>query len=329
MTVLLAAAAGTMLWLLVMGAVVYVRRMPRYRTQRRMTRMIQAAEEERREVGRQKEKIARDARESGVQPHRSIQEIPFFERVAAPAMQALEAKLAFLAPKELHGMLEQMLFLSGMQEKWSIQRLIACWVLSVALGGLLALLAIRSASSLLIPQQIAILLLGIGAGAGAPFLALQSAIRQRKAALRRQLPAFLDLLCVSVQAGLSFDGAVAKIVSRMKGVLVEEFQRMLRDTSMGTTRQRALTQMAKRCDIEEVYLFATSIIQADRLGTSMGRTLKIQADNMRERHRQYVRAEAMRAPVKIIFPMILFIFPSIFVMVLLPAVLSLLKSLGK
>ena len=327
--ILLAALAGTMLWLLVVGTVIYLRRMPRFRAQRRMARMIRDAEEERREADRQRQEAAKEAQGPGAKQHRTLREIPFLERVALPLMQSVESKLVLLAPRELHGMLEEMLFLAGKQEKWSIQRLLACWVLSVALGGLLALLVIRSSTELLLPQEIAILLLGLGVGAAVPFLVLQSAIRQRKAALRRQLPEFLDLLCVSVQAGLSFDGAVTKIVSRMKGVLVEEFRRMLRDIGMGVTRQRALTQMARRCDIEEVYLFTTSIIQADRLGTSMGRTLKIQADNMRDRHRQYVRAEAVRAPVKIIVPMILFIFPSIFVMVLVPAVLALLKSLDR
>lgn len=327
--ILLAALAGTMLWLLVVGTVICLWGTPRFRTELRMTRMIREAEEERREANRQRQDAAKEAQEPGAKQHRTLREIPFWERVALPLLQAVESKLVLLAPRELHGMLEHMLFLAGKQETWSIQRLLACWVLSVALGGLLALLVIRSSSELLLPQEIAILLLGSGVGAAVPFLLLQSAIRQRKAALRRQLPEFLDLLCVSVQAGLSFDGAVTKIVGRMKGVLVEEFRRMLRDIGMGVTRQRALTQMARRCDIEEVYLFTTSIIQADRLGTSMGRTLKIQADNMRDRHRQYVRAEAVRAPVKIIFPMILFIFPSIFVMVLFPAVLALLKALDR
>ena len=192
----------------------------------------------------------------------------------------------------------------------------------------LALLVIYK-GDLRLSQQIAVLILGLVMGGLVPFLALQSAIRRRKAALRRQLPDFLDFLCVSVQAGLSFDGAVAKIVSRMKGPLVDEFSRMLRDMGLGMTRQRTLSQLAKRCDLEEVYLFTSSVIQAEHLGTSMSKTLKTQADNMRDRHRQAVRTLAMQAPIKIIFPMVFFIFPSIFVMVVFPAALSLLKSLGK
>ena len=94
------------------------------------------------------------------------------------------------------------------------------------------------------------------------------------------------------------------------------------------THQYALTNLAKRCDLEEVYLFTTSVIQAEKLGTSMTSTLKQQADNMRDRHRQWVKAQALKAPVKIIFPMVLFIFPSIFVVLLFPAVLTILRTLG-
>ena len=103
---------------------------------------------------------------------------------------------------------------------------------------------------------------------------------------------------------------------------------MQNDVSLGMTHQYALTNLAKRCDIEEVYLFTTSIIQAEKLGTSMTRTLQVQADNMRDRHRQAVKAEALKAPVKIIFPMVMFIFPSIFVVLLFPAMLTLLRTLG-
>ena len=104
---------------------------------------------------------------------------------------------------------------------------------------------------------------------------------------------------------------------------------MLRDMSMGMNRQRTLNQLARRCDLEEIYLFTASVIQAEHLGTSMARTLKQQADNMRDRHRQNVRALALKAPIKILFPMILFIFPSIFVMMVLPVALTLLKSLAR
>jgi tight adherence protein C len=291
-----------------------------------MGQMIADAEKERNEA--QKTKMRLVAVDNTTVDHRTMAEMSFKERVIQPIISGLEARLMQFAPQELRNMMEQMLFRLGVQEQWSVKRLAAGWVISVSLGFLLAMLIVYK-SDLQFSQQVALLALGVTAGAVVPFMALQSAIRQRKAQLRRQLPEFLDFLCVSVQAGLSFDGAVAKIASRMKGPLIDEFRRMLRDMSLGMTRQRTLTQLAKRCDLEEIYLFTSSVIQAEHLGTSMSKTLKTQADNMRDRHRQAVRTAAMQAPIKIIFPMVFFIFPSIFVMVVFPAALSLLKSLGK
>ena len=126
---------------------------------------------------------------------------------------------------------------------------------------------------------------------------------------------------------MSFDSGIAKIVDRMKGPFIEECQRMQRDVRMGMMRKHSLQQMARRCDVQEVYLFTTSIIQAERLGTSIANTLVEQASNMRERRRQAAKAEALRAPVKIVFPLVLFIFPALFVIVLLPSLLFLLKNM--
>ena len=104
---------------------------------------------------------------------------------------------------------------------------------------------------------------------------------------------------------------------------------MLEDVRMGLPRRQALRMMGERCEVQEVALFVTAIIQAERLGTSLGKTLNNQAINMRERRRQAVKAEAMKAPVKMIFPLVLFIFPSVFVIVLLPALLNMMKNFIK
>lgn len=141
------------------------------------------------------------------------------------------------------------------------------------------------------------------------------------------MPEILDLLCVSVQAGLSFDAALRRIVDKMSGPLVDECGRMLEDVRMGLPRRQSLRMLADRCEVQDVTLFCTAIIQAERLGTGIGKTLSNQSANMRERRRQAVKAEAMKAPVKMLLPLVLFIFPALFVIVLLPSLLSLLKNL--
>ena len=260
---------------------------------------------------------------------RRYDETSFVNRVLRPMLKALSEQLSHFAPSELSGMLENQIFRMGKQDSWSVTHLAACWVLSVAAGFFLTLMFVISKPELLYPQGFIMMIMGTVGGAVLPFFILQSIIKQRKEKLRNSLPEFIDLVCISVQAGLSFDAAVSKITDRMKGPLSEEFLRMARDIRHGMTRQRSLTQLAKRCDIEEMYLFTTSVIQADKLGTSMGRTLKLQADNMRDRYRQTIKAKAMKAPVKIIFPMVIFIFPSIFVIVLLPIVMNIASSFGK
>lgn len=323
---ILTAAMITALMMVMLFLLVYAARRPQMQTQQHLEKMIAEAEAQRMTMKRQKRKLVEPGKESD---YNNVREQSFRERIIHPLTTAVESWLMHFAPREMRNMLEDMLIHLGMQEQWSVNRLAAGWVLGVVAGGVVSLLIIYGFSPLHLIQQIAIVGLGLLSGALIPFLLLQSAIRQRKKEIRRQLPEFLDFLCVSVQAGLSFEGAVAKIVNRMKGPLMDEFRRMLRDMGLGMNRQRTLTQLAKRCDIEEIYLFTASVIQAEHLGTSVSRTLKTQADNMRDRHRQTVRATALKAPVKIVFPMILFIFPSIFVMVVFPSALTLLRSLSK
>ena len=299
------------------------RQTPAARVHQRMQLLIKRAEEERAKNARLKQ-----AEQPKVVVKKTSSRPSFFQRVIKPILLWTEDKLHQLTPSSIISMFENRIFRAGKQGVWSVKRLAACWILSIA-AGFFAALMILPELNLNFTHKILVLMFGTIFGAALPFLVLNSKIRKRQKELKKQLPEFLDLLCVSVQAGLSFDGAVAKIVMQMKGSLIDEFKHMQDDIKFGMTKQYAMTQMAKRCDLEEVYLFTTSIIQAEKLGTSMSQTLRIQADNMRERHRQYVKTEAMKAPVKILFPMVLFIFPSIFVVLLFPALLTLIKTLGK
>lgn len=257
---------------------------------------------------------------------KTLSDIPFVERTISPLFQSVARFLMLFAPKGIHERLERRIMLAGKQGVWSVRAFVCGWVLSVAVCLLLAFYFL-SGVELPFVQRTALVVLGGVMGALLPFAVLNSIIRERQKQILRQLPEFLDLLCVSVQAGLSFDSGIAKIVDRMKGPFVEECQRMQRDVRMGMMRKHSLQQMARRCDVQEVYLFTTSIIQAERLGTSIANTLVEQANNMRERRRQAAKAEALRAPVKIVFPLVLFIFPALFVIVLLPSLLFLLKNM--
>ena len=302
----------------------YSKQTPEAQLRRRLDIMIERAEEKRAKISQLLDQQNNAPKTESTVSDDTLTKKEFFERIFSSILYDLESRLQKLAPTELVKVIEDQIFNAGKQGVWSVRRLAAFWVLSFTSGTILALWLVRN-SNFQLSQEIIIMSFGMIFGAILPFVIINAKIKQRKKELRKQLPSFLDLLCVSVQAGLSFDGAVAKIVSRMKGTLVDEFKRMQNDVNLGITHQYALTQMAKRCDLEEVYLFASSVIQAERLGTSMSNTLKMQADNMRDRRRQYIKAEALKAPVKILFPMILFIFPSIFVVFLVPTLLFLMK----
>lgn len=243
-----------------------------------------------------------------------------------PSIRAWEKKLLRLAPQAIKDMMEYRILLAGKQGIWNVQSFIGIWLLAMA-GMLLLSMQITSSLQIAFIQKRMMNVLALFVGGAVPFAFLNTLIRKRQALILHQLPELLDLLCVSVQAGLSFEGAMSKIIGRMKGPLIDEFERMQHDTRMGMTRRHAMQSLAKRCDVQEVYLFVTAVIQAERLGTSMGKTLVNQADNMRERRRQNAKAEALKAPVKIIFPLVMFIFPALFVVVLLPTLLTLMKNL--
>lgn len=323
------AAISSFLWFLFLVFLFRLKQTPEAQLRKRLNAMIDQAE------GSRAPKLKKNITPTTVRVSEGVPQLvvqrpreALYDRIVKPVVTALEERLQKLAPAAIREQIEDKLFRAGKLGSWSVARLATVWCLSIALFAGLAIFLIHYRPGFNPAQRILIMCLSLFMGAAIPFAVLNSKIRQRQKAIRKQLPEFLDMLCVSVQAGLSFDGAVAKMIKRMKGPLIDEFRRMQHDVSLGMTHQYALTNLAKRCDLEEVYLFTTSIIQAEKLGTSMTRTLKVQADNMRDRHRQRVKTEAMKAPVKILFPMVIFIFPSMFVVLLFPAIYTLIQNLS-
>jgi len=162
----------------------------------------------------------------------------------------------------------------------------------------------------------------------APDYGLTLKARGRKERVRAELPDALDLLAVSVEAGLGFDGALAKIKEHMDGPLAEEFALMLSEMRIGESRQEALKRLSDRVDVPELSAFTRAIIQADQLGTSLGRILRVQAADARLRRQAAAEEKAMKAPIKMLFPTVLFIFPAMFLVILGPALLNIQELFG-
>jgi tight adherence protein C len=163
------------------------------------------------------------------------------------------------------------------------------------------------------------------AGFFAPDYFVNVKARTRRERVRADLPDALDLLAVSVEAGLGFDGAIAKITEHMEGPLADEFGLTLGEMRIGESRQDALKRMSDRVDAPELSSFTRAIIQADQLGTSLGRILRVQAADSRLRRQAAAEEKAMKAPIKMLFPTVLFIFPAIFLVILGPAFMNLEK----
>jgi tight adherence protein C len=158
-----------------------------------------------------------------------------------------------------------------------------------------------------------------------PSFVLNAKVRSRQAAVASELPDALDLLSVSVEAGLGFDGAVQKLTEHMKGPLIEEFELALGEMRIGESRVEALKKMAERSASQEMASFVRAIIQADQLGISLGRILRIQAGDTRLKRQLLAEEKAMKAPIKMLFPTVAFIFPAMFIVILGPAFLNLSK----
>lgn len=167
-----------------------------------------------------------------------------------------------------------------------------------------------------------LLILSIATASFLPHFYLKQKIKQRYKSAVRELPDVLDLLTVSLEAGLGFDSALSKLVSKKQGVLADEFHRCLEEIRLGKTRREALSGVRDRLEVDEIKILISSIIQAEKLGIGMVQVLRIQSAEVRDQRKQRAEEEAMKAPIKMLFPLVLFIFPSIFIVLLGPAILQ-------
>ena len=164
-----------------------------------------------------------------------------------------------------------------------------------------------------------------GVGFIVPDFVISGKARSRKDRIRAELPDALDLMAVSVEAGMGFDGAISKLTEHMHGPLADEFALTLGEIRIGESRQDALKKLADRNGTPELSSFVRSIIQADQLGISLGRILRVQATDSRLKRQAAAEEKAMKAPIKMLFPTVLFIFPAMFLVILGPAFLNLSK----
>jgi tight adherence protein C len=249
--------------------------------------------------------------------------VRFKERVLVPAVERLAALALRINPKASADAIGTRLIAAGISSRVSPSQFLAVKS-GAALGGVLFALAFGVAVAPVAGVLLAPVCAGVGFFAPESFLSMK--IKGRRERIRSELPDALDLLAVSVEAGLGLDGAIAKLTEHMDGSLVEEFALTLNEMRIGEARQDALKKMAERVPAPELASFVRSVLQADQLGISLGRILRVQAADSRLRRQAAAEEKAMKAPIKMLFPTALFIFPAMFLVVLGPAVLTFTKA---
>jgi tight adherence protein C len=177
------------------------------------------------------------------------------------------------------------------------------------------------------PFNIFYLLLAAVGGYALPQFILSKRVHARQEDILLNLPYSIDILSISVEAGMGFDAGVGYTMRKIKGPLAEEFAKTLNEIRLGKPRLEALEDLGNRTGVEELKTFITAVVHASRLGGSITNTLRIQADSIRVRRRQRAQERAMKAPVKMVFPLVLFIFPALFVVILGPAGISIWQQL--
>jgi tight adherence protein C len=253
-----------------------------------------------------------------------VPEEPFFQRVVSPLLTNMSRWMVRITPVGWRNSLRRKLLLAGNPGGLETGQFLALYLLITIVLTFLAFLMARGTE-----KQLLFGVIGLGFGLVVPDFWLKRRIQAREVAMRKALPSFLDLLTVSVEAGLGFDAALARVTTRESGPLAEEFQRVLQEIRMGKPRRDALKDLGGRTEVKELSGFVAALVQADQLGVSIGNVLRVQAQQMRRSRRQRAEEAAMKAPIKMLFPLVFFIFPSLFIVLLGPAVIQMVETFGQ
>jgi len=253
---------------------------------------------------------------------------PLKERAVAPLVDGVTGLGRRFTPVGYVEKVKQKLIYAGKPDQAAVDRFLGIRVVTVGLAVLVFLLlfvfnllGLTGNLRLAVPG---LLILGLILG---PDSILNRQVEERQHEIQITLPDVMDLLTISVEAGLGFEQAIDRVVNSVPGPLSDEFTRMLGETRAGASRSDAMRAMDERCNVPELRSFVMAIIQADQFGVSIGRVLRGQADEMRIKRRQLAQERAQKAPVKMLIPMVFCIFPALFLVILGPAMISISKNL--
>ena len=251
---------------------------------------------------------------------------PLLSRVLKPLGSGALSSISALTPKNYVMRIHHQLLLAGKSQTIRAEEFITAQILATAFGLVVALLILVFAE-LSASRATLVLVLLPGIGVLAPATWLSRKVQERKDSILKDLPDVLDLLAISVEAGVGFEGALEIVCTHFDSPLANEFSRTLKEMELGLPRREALQNLKRRTEVPELSNFVLALTQADALGMPIGRVLHTQAREMRTKRRQWAREKAGKLPVKILFPLVVFIFPAVLVVILGPAGASILQGI--
>ena len=246
------------------------------------------------------------------------------QRMTQPiTVGSVELARRLFSTKMLSG-IEQRLVIAG--EPMTMNTFLTFQVISAATFIVLPVLVVYATGMGLSLVAVGFMLIAGASGVFLPHLWLSQRMGQRKNVIIKGLPDAFDLITTCVEAGLGLDAALKRVAEKVEGPFADELNRTLRDISLGRMRRDALKELGDRTGVPDLVTFVNAVIQAEQMGSSVGQVLRVQADQLRVRRRQRAEEQAYKAPVKMIFPLVLCIFPTLFIVILGPAVITIMRD---
>ena len=251
---------------------------------------------------------------------------PFVKRVINPAYEKIVINLAKIAPATIRDKYNSLLASAGLLDKMKYYNILAIQFLLASLLVLMNFVISRKFGS---PSNSTFLFLAVLLGLLFPYSVLKSKSEERRQQIQHALPNFLDLLHVTVEAGLSFDMSIYRTTSKFKGPLSDELLFTMNEMNKGRDRSEAFRDLVKRTQVEDLATFVTSIIQAEELGSNIGNVLRIQSETIRTAKRQRLETQAAKIPVKMTIPMTLCLLPAMLIVAVGPSIISIMENFLK
>jgi tight adherence protein C len=250
--------------------------------------------------------------------------LPFTQRVLKPVLGGLADTLGNLLPSQMLKGVEKKLVYAG--EPMTLQGFLTMVLIATGAAGGLGVLIFFAAGA-----KISLMSVGVGTvlpivGFFLPFYLISSRAKARQHAITKSLPDAFDLVTTCVEAGLGLDAALTKVADKVTGPFAYELSRALRESALGKSRRDALKELGERTGVPDLIQFTNAVIQAEAMGSSIGTVLRVQAEQLRVRRRQRAEQSAYQAPVKMLFPLVLCIFPTLFIVILGPAIITIMTE---